>query len=70
MSLTLAALIVCGCGALLSLVLLLIVALMAAPRGVTKGPLVLIARGLFIIACGLALLAAIALVWGVSTSWA
>lgn len=56
--------------ALLSALLIFVIALMAAPRGITSGPLVSIARGLFLITLGASAIAFAALVLGLSTRWA
>lgn len=50
--------------------ILLCIGLIAAPRGITSGPLVTSARFLFVGVMMAAAVAIVALIFGVATSWA
>lgn len=55
---------------LISAVIMFGIAAACAPRGITTGPAVKVARGLFIVAVMALVLALVAVVFGVVTSWA
>lgn len=70
MSLWLAALLASLAFAILAPLLMFVIAFVAAPRNITSGPTVILARGLFLVACGCGLIALVCLVGGMATSWA
>ncbi|MCC4906954.1 hypothetical protein [Microbacterium sp. cx-59] len=70
MSAPLALLIVAGAGIVFAALAVVAVAAYAAPRQITSGSLVAMARGLFGSMLLLVLVAALAVVWGLVTAWA
>lgn len=50
-------------------VLMFCIALVAAPRRVTSGPVVALARGLFILGCGCIILAVVTLALALGAGW-
>lgn len=70
MSVQLAVLLACLIVTLLTWGVMFAIALVAAPKGITTGPTVLTARWLFVVGLVTLVLAVVALVWGLVTSWA
>lgn len=70
MSLWLAAFLASLIASVLAAVLMFAVALVAAPRKIASGPVVMLARVLFLAACACAIVALFALIGGLVTSWA
>lgn len=69
MSLALAAIWALLITAALAFVLMFCIALVAAPRKITSGPAVVLARGLFLVGCGCLILAIVALALAVGAGW-
>lgn len=69
MSLALAAMWALLVTAVLAFVLMFCIALVAAPRKITTGPTVVLARGLFILGCGCIILAVVALALALGAGW-
>lgn len=61
-----------ACGIVVAVVIVVIfaIALWAEPRGITGGPAVAAARGLFVGLVLIVVIAVAAFVWGIATGWA
>lgn len=70
MSTPLVLLIACGIIAAVVIVLILAIALWAEPRGITGGPAVAAARGLFVGLVLIVVIALAALICGIGSGWA
>lgn len=70
MSLTLALLIAALIVSVVSFGIMFVIAIVAAPRGVTTGPTVTLAQWLFTIGATCLAIALAMLAWGLVTSWA
>ena len=69
MSIALAAMWALLVTAVLAFVLMFGIALAAAPRKITSGPTVVLARGLFLVGCGCIILAIVALALALGAGW-
>ncbi|MBD8218224.1 hypothetical protein IFU40_06200 [Microbacterium sp. CFBP 13617] len=70
MSAPLALLIACGVIAVTVVVAVFAIALWAEPRGITSGPAVAAARGLFVGLVLVVIIAFVAVLWGLTSGWA